>query len=154
MQTEEFRALIEPLTAAIAGQPVGRALADDLNRHYGPESETFETIEAACLRAIEAGWMCREGGPGRRFGRVIAPSPETRNLSVDVVDLTDISGPHHRHPKGEILMVMPQDPEATFDANGRGWLVYAPGTAHRPTVRGGRALVLYMLPDGEIEFTE
>jgi len=27
------------------------------------------------------------------------------------------------------------------------------GTAHRPTVKGGRGVVLYMLPDGEIEFT-
>ncbi len=154
MQTGEFRALIEPLTAAIAGQPVDAALADDLNRRFGPESETFGAVEAACLGAIEAGWMCGEGGPGRRFGRVISPSPETGGLSIDVVDLTDVRGPHHRHPKGEILMIMPQDSGAEFDANGRGWLVYAPGTAHRPTVRGGRALVLYLLPDGEIEFTE
>ena len=29
--------------------------------------------------------------------------------------------------------------------------VYGPGTAHRPTVRGGRALVLYLLPEGAID---
>ncbi|NCF10982.1 MAG: DUF4863 family protein, partial [Gammaproteobacteria bacterium] len=28
-----------------------------------------------------------------------------------------------------------------------------PNSAHRPTVRDGRALVLYLLPGGEIEFT-
>ena len=33
------------------------------------------------------------------------------------------------------------------------WLVYPPGSAHRPTVRPGRALVLYLLPEGRIEFT-
>jgi len=27
------------------------------------------------------------------------------------------------------------------------------GTAHRPALKGGRAVVRYMLPDGEIEFT-
>lgn len=34
-----------------------------------------------------------------------------------------------------------------------GWLVYGAGTAHDPTVTGGRALVLYLLPGGAIEFT-
>jgi hypothetical protein len=29
-----------------------------------------------------------------------------------------------------------------------------PGSAHRPTVSQGRALVLYLLPDGRIEFTK
>jgi len=32
--------------------------------------------------------------------------------------------------------------------------VYAPGSAHRPTVSSGRALVLYLLPQGQIEFTK
>jgi hypothetical protein len=31
--------------------------------------------------------------------------------------------------------------------------VYPPGSAHRPTVSGGRALVLYLLPEGRIEFS-
>jgi hypothetical protein len=29
-----------------------------------------------------------------------------------------------------------------------------PGSAHRPTVSRGRSLVLYLLPDGRIEFTQ
>ena len=29
-----------------------------------------------------------------------------------------------------------------------------PGSAHRPTVAAGRALVLYLLPQGAIEFTK
>jgi len=33
-------------------------------------------------------------------------------------------------------------------------VVYGPGSAHRPTVRGGKALVLYLLPAGAIEFTK
>ncbi len=35
-----------------------------------------------------------------------------------------------------------------------GWLVYSPDTAHSPTVSEGRALVLYLLPQGAIEFVE
>jgi hypothetical protein len=42
---------------------------------------------------------------------------------------------------------------AQFDGHGAGWLVYEPGSAHYPTVRGGKALVLYLLPQGAIEFT-
>jgi len=69
--------------------------------------------------------------------------------------------PHHRHPNGEIDLVMPlasgdgvaAGGAATFDGQSAGWKVYGPGSAHRPTVRGGRALVLYLLPDGAIEFT-
>ena len=34
-----------------------------------------------------------------------------------------------------------------------GWLVCPPGSAHHPTVHGGRALVLYLLPEGRIDFT-
>ncbi|MCP5001116.1 MAG: DUF4863 family protein, partial [Hyphomicrobiales bacterium] len=89
----------------------------------------------------------------RRFGRVIEASAETAMLSVDVVDLKDIVGPHHRHPTGEICMVMPVTAEALFDGKGRGWCIYEPGSDHRPTVTQGEALVLYMLPEGRIEFT-
>ena len=42
--------------------------------------------------------------------------------------------------------------DARFDGQDAGWKVYAPGTAHFPTVTGGAALVLYLLPNGEIEF--
>ena len=84
---------------------------------------------------------------------MIEPAPETGGLSVEWVDLTDIRGPRHRHPKGEIPMIMPQDADAEFDGHGGGWRVYEAGTANRPTVRGGRAPVLTLLPDGEIEFT-
>jgi hypothetical protein len=70
-----------------------------------------------------------------------------------VVDMDDCIGPHHRHPNGEIDLVMPLTPDARFDGQGAGWKVYPPDSAHRPTVSQGRALVLYLLPDGRIEFT-
>lgn len=154
MNVEQFTSLIKPVTAAIAGEPVGPALEERLNADFAADSPAFEEIEAACHAAIDAGWMCAEGGGTRRFGRVVEPSPETHGLSIDVVDMTDMRGGHHAHPAGEILMIMPQDNDAQFDRRGRGWLVYAPGTAHRPTVSGGRALVLYLLPDGRIDWTE
>jgi hypothetical protein len=67
--------------------------------------------------------------------------------------MQDVAGPHHRHPKGEIDLIMPLDEPAMFDGHPAGWLVYGPDSAHRPTVSGGSALVLYLLPEGAIEFT-
>ena len=153
MTPEQFRTLLAPVTRAVGRRAVDERLETDLNREFPAGGETVTAIAAACHEAIAAGWMCTQGGAGRRFGRVIEPGPETGGLSVDVVDLTDIVGPHHRHPRGEICLVMPVTPGARFMGAAGGWCVYGPGSAHRPTVTDGRALVLYMLPGGEIEFT-
>ena len=154
MDVRQFIELMKPITDAIAGRDFDAALERDLNQAFSEQSDTFKLIEQSCHSAIEKGWMCAQGGEGRRFGRVVEPSPETHDLSIDVVDLKDIVGPHHRHPMGEICMVMPQDDGALFDGHESGWCVNPPGSAHRPTVTGGRALVLYFLPQGRIEFTE
>ena len=99
------------------------------------------------------GWLCEREGGGIRYGRIFKPAPELNGFSVDVVDMRDIAGPHHSHPNGEIDLVMPLEGEATFDGRPAGWVVMPPGSAHRPTVAGGRALVLYLLPEGRIDFT-
>lgn len=153
MDQREFKELMGPVLEKIASKGIGAGLEFDLNRDFPPGEATFQAIEAACMQAIEQGWMCAQGSDGRRFGRVVEPVPETYNLSVDVVDITDFVGPHHRHPTGEVCMVMPLTESARFDGHGAGWCVNPPGTAHHPTVTDGRALVLYLLPDGKIEFT-
>ena len=97
--------------------------------------------------------MCKREAGGIQFGRVIKPSDDTHQLSVDVVRMENIKGPHHRHPNGEVDLVLPLTADAKFDGSGRGWKVYAPNSAHHPTVTEGAALVLYLLPGGAIEFT-
>jgi len=154
MTRTEFTDLVAPITARIAGRPLDAGLEADLARTFPASGEPCRAILLACQEAIAAGWMCAQGQAGRKFGRVLEATPVTHGLSVDVVELEDIAGPHHRHPNGEICLVMPITGTATFDGRGAGWLVYGPGTAHRPTVRHGKALVLYMLPDGVIEFTK
>ena len=153
MNPRQFDDLMQPIMDVISGQAVDTALADDLNSQFGPKSKTFRAIEGACHAAIEAGWMCNQGSDGRRFGRVIEPSPKSRDLSVDVVQLRDIVGPHHAHPTGEVCLVMPMELDAEFDGLGAGWCVNSPGSAHHPTVTGGAALVLYLLPGGKIDFS-
>jgi len=154
MDVTALQTLLKPVIDAVAEHPLDATLAALLEEQFPPSGSLFRSTEAACHAAIAAGWMCAQGAENRRFGRVIEADDANRGLSVDVVDLTDLAGPHHRHPRGEVCMVMPQTPGATFDGSPAGWVVYDPESAHRPTVRDGRALVLYLLPGGEIDFTE
>lgn len=153
MSRDDFRLLIAGLTATLQGRPLDAALAEHLNREHPPGSAAFDAIFAACRQAVADGWMCERKAGGIRYGRVIKPGPETHGYSVDVVEMNDCAGPHHAHPNGEIDMVMPIEGDARFDGQGAGWKVYGPGSAHYPTVSGGRAYVLYLLPQGAIEFT-
>lgn len=153
MNLEQFTHLISNVTAFCANKPVDSALGSDLNREFGDSSDLFSQIEQACHQGVKDGWMCENGDDQRRWGRIIKPGDATHGFSVDVVYLRDLVGPHHRHPTGEIDMIMPIADSAKFDSNPRGWLVYEADSAHRPTVSEGDAYILYLLPNGEIEFT-
>lgn len=153
MQIEVFTDLVAKITARIQGKPLDASLERELNELLPVSGEEYQEIFAACRAAIAAGWMCNREAGGIKFGRVIKPGPQTHGFSVDVVDMDDVVGPHHSHPNGEVDLIMPLTPAAQFDGRSAGWRVYGPDSAHRPTVSGGRALVLYLLPEGKIEFT-
>jgi hypothetical protein len=147
-----FTALIETLTAWIANRPVEPALAAELRAAFPPEGAFFDELAGVIRTGLEAGWLGTRGEPPLRYGRAIKPSPATCGFSIDVVAMSDVVGPHHVHPNGEIDMVIPIDPGARFDGHGIGWVVYGPQSAHAPAVTGGTAAVLYALPGGEIRF--
>lgn len=154
MTPQDFRQQIADLTAQLAGRPLDAALDAWLNAEHGPGSATYDRLKATCEAGVAAGWLADREGGGLRYGRIFKPAADLHGFSVDVVDMTDIAGPHHTHPNGEIDLIMPVDgAAATFDGRPAGWLVCPPGSAHRPTVASGRALVLYLLPDGRIDFT-
>jgi hypothetical protein len=150
---DTFKAQIAELTAQIAGRPLDADLDTWLNQTHGPASATYAALKASCVAGAEQGWLCNREGGGLRYGRIFKPTDDLHGYSVDVVDMKDVAGPHHVHPSGEIDLIMPIEGEATFDGRPAGWLVCPPGSAHRPTVRQGRALVLYLLPEGQIQFT-
>ena len=154
MNVGQFQKLLQPVTDFVSSQAVSLELADELGRRFPHDGKIFKAIEAACHKAISDGWMCTQGTAGRRFGRIIESTGATGGLSVDVVDLENIVGPHHSHPTGEICMIMPVTENAKFDGMARGWCVFEPESSHRPTVTDGEALVLYMLPDVRIDFSE
>lgn len=151
---ESFKAQLATLTAQLAGRPLDGALDAWLNENHGASSPTYAALKSACQAGVAAGWLCEREGGGIRYGRIFKPSAELHDFSVDVVDMRDIAGPHHVHPRGEIDLIMPIEGDALFDGRPAGWLVCAPGSAHRPTVSQGRALVLYLLPAGQIQFSK
>jgi len=150
---DDFAALVAPITRWIGDRVLVDGLEADLNRTFPPGGAHFQSVFDACRAGIAAGWMCNREGGGIKYGRVVKPGEGSHGFSVDVVEMENLAGPHHRHPEGEIDMIMPLAGSAKFDGRGAGWRVYGPGSAHCPTVSDGKALVLYLLPKGRIEFT-
>ncbi len=147
-----LRAALEPVVGEVAKSQLTSQLGERLNARFPSSGPVFQRIVQVCHDGVADGWMCNREGGGIRFGRVVK-AVDGAGFSVDVVDMTDIAGPHHVHPNGEVDMIMPISTDAQFDGQGAGWLVYPPGSAHAPTVTGGRALVLYLLPHGAIQFS-
>ncbi len=150
---QEFERLIAGLTQELAGRPLDASLEAFLNAQYGPGSDLYDRIFDTCRNAVTAGWMCNREGGGIRYGRVLKATDRTHGFSVDVVEMEDLAGPHHAHPNGEIDLIMPLTSGAEFDSRPAGWCVYEAGSAHSPTVTKGKALILYLLPQGAITFT-
>jgi hypothetical protein len=150
---DRFNHLIVQVTGFIAERPLNPALETELNRAFPFNGPEVSALFDCCRLGVTEGWMCSREAGGIRFGRVLKPDAATHGFSVDVVDMTPMAGPHHRHPNGEIDLILPLEPGAEFDGHAAGWLVYGPQSAHSPTVTRGRALVLYLLPQGAIEFT-
>lgn len=154
MNVQTFTQLVAKVTEKISGMPVDKNLQAYLNEEFPPTSEMFKAIQAACQQGIADGWMCNYEHGGIKYGRVVKPTPELHGFSIDVVEMNDCKGPHHAHPEGEIDMIMPLEGDAKFDGHPAGWIVHGVGSAHSPTVSGGKAWVLYLLPNGKIEFTK
>ena len=150
MDKETFERIIGEVTEVIAAKPLDEDMAVDLNKKFPTDGPIYAELQQICETAITEGWMCKQEFGGIKFGRIIK---DINGFSVDVVQMEDVVGPHHRHPKGEIDLIIPINDKAEFDNHGAGWIVYGPGSAHNPTVTNGKAIVLYLLPDGEIEFT-
>lgn len=122
-----------------------------LEAEFPFEGEYVQGIAAAMRAGVAAGTMCHKGEDPVRFSRVLKPSEDSHGFSADAV-LMSAPGPRHRHPQGEIDLCFVEDGAPTFDGNPPGWTVYPADSAHVPSVKNGKMLILYILPGGEIEF--
>jgi len=150
----EFRKNLSTITQLIGIRKLDSDLELWLNQNFGVNSVWYQETKKLCITGVEEAWLCNREGGGIRYGRIFKPADDLASFSVDVVEMENIAGPYHVHPLGEIDLIMPIDGEALFDEHAAGWMVTPAGSAHAPTVTNGKALVLYLLPEGQIQFTE
>lgn len=153
MSAEEFSMLLSGIAAQLEGVPLDDRMAAFLNAEYPVGGPEFKRLGELCAEGEAEGWLMGREAGGIKFGRAIKPGGAAGQFSVDVVRMKEVKGPHHVHPTGEIGAIFPLEGSPKFDAFEPGWYVYPPGSDHHPTVSGGDAYVIYLLPEGAIEFT-
>jgi 2-hydroxylaminobenzoate mutase len=149
----ELIELLRSLCSDIRAMPLDAALEARLNGRYGEGTESYARLAELVKLGVEEGWAAYEtieGGDYRR-GRIAEPSPDTSDMSVESGLLKDVKGQYHCHTNGEINMIIPLEEGAQFCGHGAGWRVFPPMSEHFPTVTG-RALMLYFLPGGKIDY--
>jgi len=127
------------------------AARTELARRFDPAGEQAAQLTASLRQLLEEGRICDRGEAPMRWGRVTKATEESRDFSIDVV-LMDGAGPKHRHPAGEVNFCIAIDGAPKFDGHGPGWVVFPPDSTHVPTVSGGTMLIVYLLPQGAMEF--
>ncbi len=146
---EAFRPLLDAARGVSPADPA--AAAAELRRRFDPSGPAARALQATLVGMLERGEIANRGELPVRYGRVTKALPETHDFSIDVVHMNG-AGPLHRHPNGELNFCMTLDGSPTFMGQSAGWVVEAPGSQHVPTVAGGTMLIVYLLPQGRIEF--
>lgn len=145
---------LQPLMQLIAAMPSGarqpaQAVAA-LNAACPPGSAQFIKLKALVREGVEQRWLCDRENEGVRFSRVLkAPTPDA--FSIDAVHMSG-PGAGHTHPNGEFDLCFAVSGQPRFDGQPEGWVVFAPGSWHVPTVSAGAMDILYFLPGGAIRF--
>ncbi len=144
-----------PLIEAAYGLDLSDAAAAEaeLTRRLPPDGEKAREINAGLAALLEQGVIAGEGELPVRYSRIAKAGPETSGFSVDVVVMNG-PGPLHRHPLGEVDWCVPLEGSPTFDGRPPGWVVCPTDSVHVPTVADGTMLVVFLLPEGSIEFME
>jgi hypothetical protein len=146
---EAFRPLLEAAKGLSPTDPA--ATAAELCRRFDPKGPAARALQAELVAMYQRGEIANRGELPVRYGRVTKALPETHDFSIDVVYMNG-EGPLHRHPNGELNFCVAIEGQPTFMGQGPGWVVEAPGSQHVPTVAGGTMLIVYLLPQGRIEF--
>jgi hypothetical protein len=153
MTIETLHAALTPVLDVLKdADPADPGLAARLNEVLPVDGPACAALRAAAEAGVAHGWLCNREAGGIAFSRPVKPGPDSHGLSVDAVVMENIVGPKHTHTNGEIDLCYAQDGDPRFDGHPAGWVVFPPGSTHRPTVTDGKMLILYFLPDGAIEF--
>jgi len=143
----------QPLLAAAEGLDLTDtdAARAELERRFDPASDAAQALNSALKALLAEGKIADRGEMPVKWGRVAKASDESRDFSIDVVHMNG-AGPRHRHPSGEVNWCVTLSGEATFEGQSNGWVVMGPDSVHVPAVMGGEMLIVYLLPQGAMEF--
>ena len=147
--TDVFRPLLHAARGVDPSDP--GAAATELTRRFDPQGAAAKSLNARLVELLRKGEIACRGELPVKYGRVTKAVPETHDFSIDVVHMNG-AGPLHRHPGGEINYCVALEGAPTFMGRPAGWVVEPPGSEHVPTVAGGTMLIVYLLPQGKIEF--
>jgi hypothetical protein len=140
-------ALTAMLPTIQAVDPAAPDAARRLEQALPLRGPAVERVRALCRTGLEEGWLTpKSGGPGVRFGRL---AKDLGGFAVDVV-LMEGRGLGHTHTKGEINLCLDWRGSPRFHEHPPGWVVFAPGSHHVPTVTGGDMLFVYFTPGGAV----
>ncbi|MBX3459911.1 MAG: DUF4863 family protein [Planctomycetes bacterium] len=152
MSNDTIIAALKPVLAHLKALDLAdtQTARESLAQQFPPGGELFSALRALADSGLREGWLCgREAGPSR-FSRVAKPE-KGDGYSIDAVLLWG-DGPKHKHLKGEVNCMLALEGAPKFCGFEPGWAVFAPGSAHVPSVQGGKMLIFYMLPDGAVEW--
>ena len=146
---DTFRPLLEAASGVDLSDPA--TAQAELERRLDPAGAQAQRLGLELAGLFEAGRLAERGDWPVRWGRAAKAGPESLGFSIDVVVMTG-AGPRHRHPAGEVNWCVPLEGEPAFEGCTNGWVVMPPDSVHVPEVRGGKMLIVYLLPDGQMEF--
>jgi hypothetical protein len=146
-------ATFRPLLEAASGVDLADAARaqTELARRFDPNGPGAVELGRALRGLLAENRIAERGELPVKWGRVAKASPETLGFSIDVV-VMDGAGPRHRHPNGEANFCIALEGTPRFDGEPPGWVVLPPTSDHVPTVTGGKMLIVYLLPEGAIEW--
>jgi hypothetical protein len=146
---ETFVPLLEAAQGVDLSSP--RAARAELAARFDPASKRARALNEKLKALLAEGRLAERGALPVKYGRVAKAGAPTLGFSIDVVHMNG-AGPCHRHPNGEVNYCVALDGAPTFDGEPPGWVVFPPESEHVPTVAGGTMLIVYLLPQGAIEF--
>ncbi len=146
---ETFKPLIDAATGLDLSD---RAAAEaTLTERFDPAGEDAKALRERLLALLDAGEIAENGELPVQWGRAAKATPESNDFSIDVV-LMNGAGPRHTHPTGEVDYCIPLEGQPSFEGCEQGWVVMPAGSTHVPAVENGTMLIVYLLPQGAIEF--
>ena len=141
----ELESLLPTLRHASPAAP--RDAETHLSAHIPVSGPHARRIEDLARAGVRDGWLVpKSGGPKVKFGRL---AKDLGGYSVDFV-LMEGAGAGHTHTNGEINLGFAWSGTPRFDGRPPGWVVFAPGSHHVPTVTGGEMLLVYFVPGGAV----